>query len=159
MNNVISMEQYRKPKLSEANQLQKESYSEALSKKQYFEHILNLSLEAKAVNGNEVLGGMFNLKGLQSKEQRKLFLDFYENPSAETWAGIRLEFVDASFTAWQLWTDFDVKAPCNLIGEYAQNAHPSAQDFESYVEQHQLAQVENWKHEIEKANMILNMYR
>lgn len=135
-----------------------EKYSEALSKKEYFSNYLKQLQEIQQSDGDNVLGGMFNAFGGHKKETRELFLSFLNKPSSETWSEIRNYLIDPVTTSWQVWVDFDDRAPRNLIGEYSRNAYPSPDNFLKYVKNHRDDQVKRWTLEVEKADAIINSY-
>lgn len=119
--------------------------------------------EAEEMNGNSLLGGMSNMWGNHNSSIRKLFLSFYNAPSAKTWDAIRCYLVDDSTTAWQLWIKFDPKAPKALANEKQKSMFPDPEKFAEYFKEHRknrrqmlVDKIKEYEEELSKYALTLN---
>lgn len=153
MNNVVSILKHKPLSDKERFEL-----SEAKNKLGYFSWFLDSAKKAEKEYNATILGPMFNIYGPHKKETTDLFLAFMNDPSSYTWSQIRSYLVYGNLTAWQIWTDYDSKAPRNLSNNNAE-LFPKPEDFMNCVNRHRLQKNVEWEIEVETAENIIKKYK
>lgn len=134
-------------------------YNQLINAKQYFVGIINVCEMENKNSSDTLFSGMYTSFRPHTKEERELYLSFYNAPSKESWEKIRDRLIDPKTTTWQLWSFYDKESPKSLAQNADKEKFPDPVLLNQYYNKYKVERLEVYNTRLKNINELLLEYQ